>query len=360
MGKMHMMQLIEMNKKSYIKNKFPFYFYRQWHDPDDYRVRIEKSYVVRKGKNQIETPVKTKTTFGQKAKVLKCPEIHEYLQVVSSLSEYVHNENEMEGLRIKLHSNTLEKGGDLMKKYFGGVEERRPPDILMKDKDPVEVFFTDKYICDLLKHFPVSPSRNYLSKFLEPYMENNNEYIAPFLDELLDVDLNIEPFHVMGRKMIGSMNKDMSDIDELEKYVINLYKKRKNVIPYKEDLIDCFASKLNRFSNKHLLKGLNKHNIMSISKNGKQIIWDYFDNIVRNLRRIEWYFKQRGLEAVYFNLDRDDYKEFFGFDNNPLPRTATHPGDYPEREKYEQLAKEYITMRKIKDMRRRGRIYDWL
>ena len=359
MGKMHMMQLIEINKKSYIKNKFPFYFYKQWHDPDDYRVRIEKSYVLRKGKKQIETPVKTKTTFGQIARDIKCPDLHEYLQVVSSLSKNV-DQSQMEGLRIKLHSNTLEQGGDLMKKYFGGVEERRPPEILMKDKDPVEVFFTDKYICDLLKHFPVSPSRNYLNTFLEPYMENNTEYIVPFLDELLDVDLSIEPFRIMGRKMIGSMNKDMSEINELEKYVLKSYRTRKNVIPYKEDLIDCFASKLNRFSNKHLLKGLNTKDIVTISEKDKEIIWNYFDEIVKNLRRIEWYFKKRKLEAVYFNLDRDDYKEFFGFDNNVLPRTATHPGDYPEREKYEQLAKEYITLRNMKDMRKRGRIYDWL
>ena len=59
-------------------------------------------------------------------------------------------------------------------------------------------------------------------------------------------------------------------------------------------------------------------------------------------------------------MDRDDYKEFFGFENNSLPRTATHPGNYPEREQYEQLAKEYVTMRKMKDMRKRGRIHDWI
>ena len=59
-------------------------------------------------------------------------------------------------------------------------------------------------------------------------------------------------------------------------------------------------------------------------------------------------------------MDRDDYKEFFGFDNNNLPRTATHPGNYHEREQYEQLAKEYVTIRRVKDMRKRGRVYDWI
>ena len=359
MGKMHLMQLIEINKKSYVKNKFPYFFYKQWHHPDDYSKRIEKSYVIRKGKIEVETPVKTKTTFGQVAKDIICPDIHEYLEVVNSLSNSP-DEDEMLGLRIKLNSNTLEKGGDLMKKYFGGVEERRPPDILMKDKDPVEVFFTDKYFCDLLKYFPVSPSRNYLNTFLEPFMENNTDRITPLIDELCDVDIIIEPFHVMGRKMIGSMNKDMSDISALEKYVLKVYKTRKNIIPYKEDIVDCLASKLKRFSNKHVLKRLNTENILTISKLDKGIIWNYFDSIVRNQRRIEWYFQKRGLEPIYFNMDRDDYKETFGFDNNNLPRDATHPGNYPEREQYEQLAKEYVTMRKVKDMRKRGRIHDWI
>jgi len=359
MGKMHLMQLIEINKKSYVKNKFPYFFYKQSHDPNDYTVRIEKSYLVRKGKNEVETPVKTKTTFGQVSKGVMCPDVHEYLQVVNSLSKSP-DEDEMLGLRIKLTSNTLEKGGDLMKKYFGGVEERRPPDSLMKDKDPVEVFFTDKYFCDLLKHFPVSPSRNYLSTFLDPFMENNTKLVAPFLDELLDADIIIEPFHVMGRKMIGSMNMHMTDISELEEYVLKKYRRGKNIIPYKEDIVDCLASKLKRFSNKHILQRLGTENASDIAKVDKSKIWNYFDNIVRNLRRIEWYFQERGLEPIYFNMDRDDYKEFFGFDNNSLPRTATHPGDYPERELYEQLAKDYVIMRKMKDMRKRGRIYDWV
>ena len=360
MGKMHMMQLIEINQKSYVKNKYPFFFYKQWHDPDDIRVRIEKNYLVRKGKSEVETQIKTKPTFGQKAKPMHCPDgMHEYLHVVSSLSKNA-DEDEMLGLRVKLNSNTLELGGDLMKKYFGGVEERRPPDTLMKDKDPVEVFFTDKYHCELLKHFPVSPCRSYLDTFLEQYMTSNTKYIIPFLDELCDVDFIIEPFHIMGRKMIGSMTRDISDADDLEKHVLELYRSRKNIIPYKEDIIDCLASKLKRFSNKHVLQRHGTENILALSKINKEIIWNYFDGIVRNLRRIESYFQKNGLEPVYFNMDRDDYKETFGFENNNLPRTATHPGEYPERVHYEQFAKEYVTMRKMKDMRRRGRIRDWV
>ena len=131
MGKMHMMQLIEINKKSYTKNKYPYYIYKQWHDND---MRVEKSYVLRHGQSDIETAIKTKTPFGEKVKH-KGGVLHEYLwEVAKSDTD-----------SIKLHSNTSEVGGDLMERYFGNVRDRKPPDDLMKDKDPVEVFFTDKW-----------------------------------------------------------------------------------------------------------------------------------------------------------------------------------------------------------------------
>ncbi len=111
MGKMHMMQLIEVNKKSYTKNKYPYYFYKQWHDPNDYKKRIEKTFVVRKGQSNIETPIKTKTTFGEVPDFVE--DRHEYLDKVANISID----------STKLHSNTSEVGGDLMEHYFGGVNE---------------------------------------------------------------------------------------------------------------------------------------------------------------------------------------------------------------------------------------------
>ncbi len=326
MGKMHMMQLIEINKKSYTKNKYPYYFYKQWHDPNDYKKRIEKTFVVRKGQSDVETPIKTKTTFGEVSDYV-CDERHEYLDKAHSSSIDT----------TKMHSNTSEVGGDLMVQYFGGVDDRTPPDVLMQDKDPVEVFFTDKWFKELQKYFPVSPSLNYLGTFLEPYLKR----IAPPIDELCDVDIIFEPFTIMGRYMIGNPSHQIADETENEKYVVSLYKSRKNVIPYKENLVDCFASKLKRW-------------------HGNGSVWDYLDNVVRDIRRIEVYFNAKGIEPVYFNMDRDDYKETFGFEKNDLPRTNTHPGDYPERDEYEKIAKDYVIMRKMRDMRRRGRKYDWI
>ncbi len=349
MGKMHMMQLIEINQKSYTKNKYPYYIYKQWHDPNDYSTRIEKSYVLRQGQSNIETAIKTKTTFGEKVKH-NGGELHAYLwEVAKSKTD-----------SVKLHSNTSEEGGDLMERYFGNVRDRKPPDELIKDKDPVEVFFTDKWFTLLQEKFPVSPSTNYLGTFLQPYLKDNTECIIPLVEELCDVDFFFDPYIIMGRQMLGTPTKTLSDLSDQEKYVIDIYRSRKNIIPYKEDLIDCFASKLKRYSNKHAYHKYKTEDASVLYKLDRNLLWIYLDTVVQQVRRIERYFKHNNIEAYYFNMDRDGYKDTFGFEKDELPRTQTHPGNYPQRELYETIAKEYVMMRNMKDMRRRGREYDRL
>jgi len=337
---MHLMQLIEINRKTYTKTGGRYYFYKQWHDPDNYKKRIEKTYLVRRHQSKVETPIKTKTTFGEIPDFVE--DRHEYLDIA-------HNNSVS---TTKMHSNTSEVGGNLMVQYFGGVHERKPPDDFMKGKDPVDVFFTDKWFKELQKHFPVSPSGNYLGTFLEPYLLTHTEYIRDLVDDLSDVDVLFNPFSLMGKYMLGYPKWEKDDKeDDLELYVLELYKSRKNVVPYKEDLIDCFASKLKRYK---------KRNVIETYKKDKRVVFKHLDGVVKNLRRIEKYMIHRGIEPVYFNMDRDDYKDVFGFEKNDLPRTATHPGDYPEREQFEQIAKEYVTMRDMRDMRRRNRLRDWI
>ena len=340
MGKMHLMQLIEINRKTYTKTGGRYYFYKQWHDPDNYKKRIEKTYLVRRHQSKVETPIKTKTTFGEIPDFVE--DRHEYLDIA-------HNNSVS---TTKMHSNTSEVGGNLMVQYFGGVHERKPPDDFMKGKDPVDVFFTDKWFKELQKHFPVSPSGNYLGTFLEPYLLTHTEYIRDLVDDLSDVDVLFNPFSLMGKYMLGYPKWERDDKeDDLELYVLELYKSRKNVVPYKEDLIDCFASKLKRYK---------KRNVIETYKKDKRVVFKHLDGVVKNLRRIEKYMIHRGIEPVYFNMDRDDYKDVFGFEKDDLSRTATHPGDYPEREQFEQIAKEYVTIRDMRDMRRRNRLRDWI
>ena len=331
MGKMHMMILIEMNEKTYVKHGGKHYFYKQWHDPDNYNKRIEKSFVCRKGQSKIETPIKTRTIAGEKTDAY-INERHEYLDLAAKLPIDP----------TKVHSNTSEVDGKLVMKYSGSYNHRKPLEEFMKDEDPVEVFFTDKHWRGLQEVFPVSPSGSYFGTFLEPYIQTNSELIMTIVDELLDCDILMSPFMLMGKSMLDDPNVKEFEKTELEEYVINIYKSRKNVIPYKENLVDCFASKLLR---------IKKYDVLQKYKTDKRVLWAHFDRFVRNTRTIVKYLQDSDIDPVYFNMDRDDYGEVFGFHKNELPRDHTHPGDYPEREQYEQIAKEYVTIRDMKDMR---------
>ena len=318
MGKMHLLQLIEINRKTYTNGSHSrYYFYKQWHHPTEYNKRIEKVYLVRKHHSNVETSIRTRTTYGERP-------------------DFVYDVDE--DLEIYLHKN-----GDLMadylrRKFF--LSSMSLADFI-KDKDPVEVLFTDKWfkvlsneevrnessrIIELLKEIQKNlPVQSYLCTFLEPYLFTHPEYIRDHVDELCDADFLFNPFAMLGHS-------------KLEEYV--------NVIPYKENLIDCFTSKLNMPS---------KYDVLVEYKKDKRNVWSYLDGVVRGIRRIKKHLHHHGIEPIYFNLDRDDYKEFFGFEKDGIPRTNTHSslrkGDYPERKQFEQIAKEYIVMRNMKDMR---------
>ena len=325
MGKMHLMQLIEINRKTYTKSFNRYYFYKQLHHPTEYNKRIEKVYLVRKHHSNVETSLRTRTTYGERP-------------------DFVYDVDE----DIEIY---LQKNGDLMadylrRKFF--LSSMSLADFI-KGKDPVEVLFTDKWfkvlskeevkneysrIIELLKEIQKNlPAIPYLDTFLEPYLITHPEYIRDHVDELCDADFLFNPFAMLCHS-------------KLEEYVINIYKSRKNVIPYKEDLIDCFTSKLNMPS---------KYDVLVEYKKDKRNVWSYLDGVVRNIRKIEKYLQHNGIESIYFNLDRDDYKEVFGFEKDGIPRTNTHSslrkGDYPERKQFEQIAKEYVVMRNMKDMR---------
>ena len=304
MGKMHLMKLCDINNKSYTKTAGGYYFYKR-------NKKAQETFFVRKGESKVETRVKTKTEVS---------ETHQYLQ--------------------DAHNSSFEERENLITEYFGNLDERHPPDILMKDKDPVDVFFTNKWFVELQKHFPVAPSGNYLETFLEPYILSDTRCIRPIVDELCDVDIVFNPLTVMGKGVFDAPN--ISEEDELERYVLDIYKSRKNILPYKENLIDYFASKLKR---------------RKIVKEDKNVIWRHLDGFVRNFRKLEKYLQHKGIEITYFNMDTDDYKETFDFEYD-IPRDTTHPGNYPERDEYEKLAKEYVIIRDMKDMRRRNRLRD--
>ena len=365
MGKEYLMHLVEINRMSYTKSLTRYFFYKQWHDPDNFKKRIEKTYLVRRHQSKVDTPIRGRTTYGEKPDLSGIPS-----------TCYVH--------------------------YFGGVNDKKPSYDFLRGKDLVEVLFTDKWfkvqskedptekgaggfftpslkvryntdevrnessrilemyhqielLKELQKDFPLPPSGNYLDTFLEPYLMTHPEYIRDLVDDLTDVDLLFNPYSLMGKNMSGRCWSCTSSVDtqiekaELEAYVIKTYKSRKNVIPYKENLIDCFASKL---------KMIKKYDVLAEYKKDKRKVWHQLDGIVRSVRRTEKYLQDNNIDPVYFNMDRDDYKEVFGFEKSHISRKNTHPGDYPERKQFEEIAKEYVTVRDMRDMRRRNRLRD--
>tara|TARA_B100000424_G_scaffold79360_1_gene59378 strand:+ start:25 stop:1152 length:1128 start_codon:yes stop_codon:yes gene_type:complete len=364
MGKEHLMFLSEINRKSYTKSLTRYYFWKHWHDPDNYKKRIEKTYLVRSNQSKVETPIRGRTTYGERPDLSGIPS-----------TCYVH--------------------------YFGGDNDSKPPYDFLKGKDIVEVLFTDKWFKVLSKEEPTIrgaggyftpslcvrykgdevrfesnrileifqqvellkelqkdfPSSNHLDTFLEPYILTHPEYIREHVDDLCDVDVLFNPFALMGKKESGRYWSDTSSPEktELEEYVIKTYKSRKNVIPYKENLVECFQSKLKMMRTSGSKK---KCDVLEEYKKDKRKVWFRLDEIVRNVRRIEKYLQDNNIDPVYFNLDRGDYKETFGFEKDDLPRTKTDFGDYPERKQFEQIAKEYITERDMRDMRRRNRLRD--
>tara|TARA_B100001113_G_scaffold305874_1_gene266802 strand:+ start:392 stop:1390 length:999 start_codon:yes stop_codon:yes gene_type:complete len=318
MGKIHLMSICDLNNKVYTHCIDRYFFYK--HSKESM-----ETFFVRKGQSKVDRRIKE---IGSRVKRIELSKKHRFLQ-----EERYCSFEEIENLRTQ---------------YFGHVDERYPPDILMKNRDPVDVFFTRKWYAEIQEHFPISPSTNYFGTFLEPYLQSNTELIMSIVDELLDVDMVFDPFSLMGLSFIKHKHKQREK-SELESYVYKSYQSRKNVVPYKEDLIDCFTSKLKRYQ---------KGDIIAKYKKDKKLVWQYLDNVVKNLRRIEKFLQNANIDIVYFNMDRDDYKQVFGFEKNDLPRTATHPGDYPEREMHEKIAKEYVIIRDMKDMRRRNRLRD--
>ena len=118
MGKEHLMHLLEINRKSYTKSLTRYFFWKQWPDPDNYKKRIEKTYLVMRHENsKVETPIRGRTTFGEKPDLSGVPS-----------TCYVH--------------------------CFGEVNDRKPSYDYLKGKDLVEVLFTDKWLKVLSKEEP--------------------------------------------------------------------------------------------------------------------------------------------------------------------------------------------------------------
>ena len=156
------------------------------------------------------------------------------------------------------------------------------------------------------------------------------------LDEVSkDVDLMFLFVHTD-----GDWSKEM-------KYYADKYRDHHHIIPYKENLLDSIATKLDKVG--HLGYHLWGCDMMDLYKNRKNELWAYLDTFSNHIKRVKNILDDLDIPYTNFNLDRDNYVDVFGWENHPFDRKMTHLHDtfdsdinYERWQECVTIAKEYL------------------
>ena len=147
------------------------------------------------------------------------------------------------------------------------------------------------------------------------------------------------------------VNNDANFTDEIIHYA-NHFRNEKHIVPYKEDLVDSVAGKLDKMG--HNGWELVGENMMETYNNDKEKLWrmidKYFEYDANTIKMLE----SNNIDYVKFNLDRDDYVETFGWKIHPFSKyKLTHQSNtFFKQEHFDRwqvcirLAKEYLSDRK--------------
>ncbi len=184
------------------------------------------------------------------------------------------------------------------------------------------------------------------------------------LDDMIDGELLVRPNPLLGfvenNRVHNTTNK-----------IVSLLQETINLVPYKENILDSMISKLNIFNPpKQSKKYTNRtgrpvsfKTIVDAYKRDKEIVWNHLDEFTREQRDIEQALVDNNIPYDYFNLDEDNYKRFNC--DIILPRKYSHPNFNLEENEVkknftvlENMAKEYIMVRSLQDVRLHGRIKD--
>ena len=130
--------------------------------------------------------------------------------------------------------------------------------------------------------------------------------------------------------------------------IIDVIRSRKNIFPYKTDLLDCLKSRL-------LLYKFDGDDFIEFLDLNKTKIYAYLNDNIRQSRLIEQTLLKYGIDFDYFDLDHDDYLTTFNLQKD-LPRDQTKvkvTEDAPIGE-IDEFINQYIETKKITDMRVQG------
>ena len=198
----------------------------------------------------------------------------------------------------------------------------------------------------------------------EPFLNNAPNTWEFAVDDMFDGELLVRPHHLLGFSNYRRLHKPT-------KKIIRLLKNCHNVVPFKENIIDSMISKLNMFDPPKQsrmyaqMTGRPTHfkTIVDAYKKDAEIVWGHLDEFIRQQRNIEQALIDYDIPYEHMNLDTDDYSRF-GCDIM-LDRKFSHPNfdlsNDDVRHNYhilESMAEEYVTVRKLTDLRLSGRIYD--
>lgn len=130
--------------------------------------------------------------------------------------------------------------------------------------------------------------------------------------------------------------------------IVDHVRMRKNIFPYKTDLLDCLKSRL-------LLYKFDGDDFLEFLDLNQTEIYAYLDDNIRQSRLIEQTLLKYGINFDYFDLDHDDYLTTFDLQKD-LPRDQTKvkvTEDAPIGA-IDEFINQYIETKKITDMRIQG------
>ena len=143
---------------------------------------------------------------------------------------------------------------------------------------------------------------------------------------------------------------------------IEYFKKCRNIIAYKSDIVDICIARINLFESKETNKYMNTNvkNVEDAYYTDKELVFSHLDFFVTNNRNVEQQLIDLDIPYEHLDLDKHDYKILC---DNPLSRKHGEQLEFTskdtERHKFaRRIVEEYIESRGLTDLRVSGRVND--
>ena len=145
---------------------------------------------------------------------------------------------------------------------------------------------------------------------------------------------------------------------------VSHFKSCNNIFAYKSNIVEYNLNRLHLFdidiTNK--IYDINIKNVVEAYELNREIVFSYLDHYIIHSRKLESTLIDKKIDYEYFDLDTDSYEKYV---DKLLPTVngygwGCHPFDR-ETDRYKKvlhIAEDYVSSRKLTDMRLSGRIID--